>query len=175
MNKLKTWLQNANGWRRLWFALSSLSFFYMLLINPFLLEYIESQSPKSPGIGAYYYLLEKEFKHPRCKSFIEKPFNQLTEPEFAKHNNLYNLYDEEEITCRRIYDLRHRRNLDTIPYTEFVYEKEKLVYEKEKQMYKNRQHIFESLAGAFLSIIISALVYFAGITGSWIADGFRKK
>lgn len=35
MGKLKAWLRGANGWKRLWFALSVLGLFYSVLINPF--------------------------------------------------------------------------------------------------------------------------------------------
>lgn len=35
MINFKTWLQQANGWRRLWFALSCIFLLYMLLVYPF--------------------------------------------------------------------------------------------------------------------------------------------
>lgn len=150
MIKLKTWLQQANGWKRLWFVLSSISILYMVLINPFVLN-------DKNNISKYEWKwkVEDDFKKPECITYIEKPINLLIHP-------------KDGSTCIYLYAERKiRQEHDVYPYTLEKYESD-----FEWREWKNILGIMGG--GLLITIIISGLVYFFGVIINWIRIGFKK-
>ena len=149
MIKLKTWLQNSNGWRRLWFVLSLISILYMILINPFVLNNQNNHIKYE-----WKWKVEDDYKNPVCKSYIERPIKSLTKPEY-------------ESSCRYLYLERSNQEHDVYPYTLEKYESD---FE-----WREWENILVIMGGGLLiTIIISGLVYFFGVIINWIRIGFKK-
>lgn len=155
MNKLKTWLRTANGWRRLWFVLSAFGLFYMAVINPFVLR-------TSDNLSAYQYrwAVEKELKNPECRPYSTRPFTELTEPEYQD--------SEGNKGCYHIYNYRKYHNPTKAPYT---------ADDLNKDFRSEVWSEILALSGLGLvgAAVISAIVYFLGAIVAWVLMGFRKK
>ena len=149
MIKLKTWLQQANGWRRLWFVLSSISILYMILINPFVLN-----NQTNHFSYERKWKIEDDFENPVCKPYIEQSIKTLTEPEFGS-------------SCYYLYSERRYQEHDVYPYTLEKYESD-----FEWREWKNILGIMGG--GLLITIIISGLVYLFGVIIKWISIGFKK-
>ena len=154
MNKLKAWLRNANGWRRLWFVLSVLGLFYMVIFNPLVVS-------NSQNLAKYEYrwAVEKELKNPECAPFSITPFTELTEPEYQD--------SEGRKGCYHIYNYRKYHNQTKSPYTTDDLDRD---FEKERW-----SEIF-MLSGLGLvgTVAVAAIVYFLGVIVAWVITGFRK-
>lgn len=154
MNKLKTWLRTANGWRRLWFVLSAFGLFYMTVINPFVLR-------TSDNLSAYQYrwAVEKELKNPECRSYSTRPFTELTEPEYQDSDG--------NKGCYHIYNYRKYNNPTKVPYT---------ADDLNKDFSSKVWSEILALSGLGLvgAAVISAIVYFLGAVVAWVLMGFRK-
>ncbi|MFN8774078.1 MAG: hypothetical protein ACK5ZQ_14015 [bacterium] len=154
VNKLKNWLQNANGWKRLWFLLSAFGLFYMAVINPFVLI-------KDSNLSRYEYkwAVEKELKNPECLPFSTKPFAELSEPEYQDKDG--------NKGCYHIYNYRKYYNQTKVPYTSA---------DLDSDFTSAHWDQILALSGFFsmVAIVLSALVYFLGAVVAWVVRGFRK-
>jgi hypothetical protein len=149
---LNQWLADANGWRRIWFVATILTFLYFCLLFPFI---------QSGDGNAYRYqtkwAIEAEMKNPICAEYMNKSFAELREPEFDTNgkNGCYNIYS-------------HRKYLkDNKSITEDEYQSN---FEKE-----HWERILGIAAmGLLFAIVLSAFVYGTGIVISWVIKGFQK-
>ena len=155
MNKLKSWLRTANGWKRLWFVLSAFSLFYMTAVNPFVISNQNSLSRYQ-----YRWAVEKELKNPECRPYSMKLLLELTEPEYQD--------SEGNKGCYHIYNYRKYNNSIKIPYTSDDLEKDF------KQELWGEILLLSGL-GVVGAIVLSAIVYFLGVVVAWVTTGFRKK
>ena len=152
-DKVRSWLQTANGWRRLWFAAAALGTFYFVLINPFVLT-----SDSQLSEWKYRWAAEKEFKNPECTPYQTQPIRQLTEPAYDSEGNR---------GCWHIYTSRKLRDNDVIPYTLKIFNGDFI---------RERWIGLLELAGigAIGALLVSALLYFIGWVVAWVIAGFRK-
>jgi hypothetical protein len=149
---LKEWLADANGWRRIWFVATLLTFLYFCLLFPFI---------QSADGNAYRYstrrAIESEMKNPICAVYMSKAFSELREPEFDTSglNGCYNIY-------------LHRKYLKD----------NKSINENEYQSNFEKEHweriLVYGAMGLIYAIVLSAFVYGVGFVTSWIIKGFKK-
>lgn len=154
MNKLKNWLRNANGWKRLWFVLSAFGLFYMAVVNPFVLL-----SDSNLSRYQYRWAVEKELKNPECLPFSTKPFAELIEPEYQDKDG--------NKGCYHIYNYRKYHNQTTVPYTSAILDSD-FTREHWGQIFA-----FSGICSV-IAIVLSALVYFLGAVTAWVVRGVKK-
>jgi hypothetical protein len=154
VNKLKSWLQTSNGWKRLWFVLSIFGFSYMVIINPFVLTNKNSLSNYQ-----YKWAVEKELQNPECALYSIKPLTELPEPEYQD--------SEGRKGCYHIYNYRKYNNPTKIPYTQ-----DDLKNDFTREFWSDISAL--SGLGAIGAIVISSIVYFLGLVVSWVIAGFKK-
>ena len=154
MNKLlfKSWLKNANGWQRIWFVFSLLSFLYFLLIHPFI--YLQNSYMSSYN---YKQSFLREYSREECKDYIEKPIKDLREPEFSS---------EGEKGCWHIYTHRKYLTEDFVPYTLEEYENHET-----REAFINWFSV--SALFSLVSIFVSCVIYLSGKILAWIIRGFK--
>ncbi len=153
MKFLKIWLENANGWKRLWFSLTILLFLYVIFINPFFLT-----TKNSSSSWEYRWAVERELKNPECKEFSEKPLSELVEPEYQDLNG--------EKGCYHIFNQRKYNNPTKIPYTA-----EDVDSDFKKELWG--EILLLSGLGFLGAAIFSGVAYFLGIIVAWIISGFK--
>jgi len=154
MKNLKNWLQTANGWKRLWFALSSFGLFYMTVISPFILS-----DRNSPSSYQYRWAVERELKNPECRPYSTTPVLELTEPSYQD--------GEGNKGCYHLYNYRKYTNPEKVPYTAADLDRD--------FKWELWSDIFAlSGLGAVIAAIVSAVVYFLGSVVAWVLTGFRK-
>ena len=155
MKRLKAWLQAANGWRRLWFVLSTLGLLYCTLINPFVLN-------RQNDLSHYQYMwaVEKEFQNPECRLYAIKPLAELTQPEYND--------SEGREGCYHLYNYRRNHNENKVPYTP-----EELASDFSKAIWG--EILMLSGIGIVVAVVLSTLVYFFGTVVAWVRAGFRKE
>jgi hypothetical protein len=153
ISAVKNWLKNSNGWQRLWLVLSLLGFLYAAGIEPFL----------AWGRTSHYnyelvWKVEQQLLNPDCKDYAEKPFASLQEPDRS-------VGDEDG--CWRLYSYRKIYKPKTLPLTaEALYE----------ELHRSRWEYIRdnSIALGLFAVLLSALVYWAGVVVAWIGRGFKK-
>jgi hypothetical protein len=72
MSKIKTWIQNSNGWQRLWLVGVVAAYIYLGIFVPFQESSSYSQSKFSDMRE-----IEAEMKKPECAPYLIAQFNQL--------------------------------------------------------------------------------------------------
>jgi hypothetical protein len=154
MGSVKAWVSNANGWRRLWLVGAGLALLYAIFVNPFVLT-----SDARLSKYQYRWAVEREFEHPECKPFLERPLAMLTEPAFTD--------TEGKEGCYHIYNYRKYNNPDKVPYT-----LQDLGSDFRRGIWTDLLGI--SGIGAVLVAVVSGLVYLAGLVIAWVRAGFRK-
>jgi hypothetical protein len=149
---LKKWLSSANGWQRIWFVCSCLTFLYYLVVYPL--------SESNAGNSFRYntkWSVEKEMKNPQCAIYMSAPFNQLAEPEYSANG---------EKGCYHIYV--HRQFLDgNVAITESSYKESFTREERERWM------TFLGM-GALIATVLTAFAYGCGTVVSWVIQGFKR-
>lgn len=149
---IKQWLADANGWRRIWFVATVLTFLYFCFLFPFI---------QSGDGNAYRYrtkwAIEEEMKNPLCAEYMNKSFAQLIEPEY---NN------SGKVGCYNIYS--HRKYLkDNKSITENEYKSD---FERE-----HWERVFGyALMGFIAAFLLSGFVYGFGVVTAWIVRGFKR-
>lgn len=152
MTNLKTWLQTANGWKRLWFVASALLLFYATLINPFTMT-----AEVRKGSYPFKWSVEKDYKNPSCKPYWTMPIVELKEPE----------YDSDGGSCWHLYTHRKYGDSKKLPYTLEDY--------NSHFTWEAWEAILTVMGFGFVcSLILSALVYFSGRVIGWVFAGFKK-
>lgn len=152
MVNVKVWLQNANGWKRLWFVASALLLLYIVLINPFVMT-----ADSRMGDYRFKWAVEKDYKNTDCQPYWTKPIDDLKEPKF----------DSEGGSCWHLYTHRKVYKPIKLPYTAEDY--------NAHFSWRAWETIFSiSGIGLVLSLITSALVYFVGRVVAWIFAGFKR-
>lgn len=150
MKTLKAWLQDANGWQRAWFVLTVIGLLYTLYLSIY-------QTNQSQG-GLYDYKtgIHEEYQLPQCKPYINEPISKLKAQEDFKDD------------CWHIYTHRKYLDKDVYPYTESMYDREiNLNYWGDLGL------LFTVYT--FIAIILSGILYFSGVTLSWVLKGFKEK
>ena len=153
MLTVKNWLKNSNGWQRLWLVLSLLGFLYAAGIEPFL-----AWSRTSQHRYELVWKVEQQLRNPDCKDYAEKPFSSLEEPDGS-------VGDGEG--CWQLYSYREISKPKTLPLTaEALYE----------ELDRTRWEYIggNSIALGLFAVLISSLVYWAGVIVAWISRGFKK-
>lgn len=149
---IKKWLSGANGWQRIWFVCSAISFIYYLVVFPL----TETNAGSSFRYNTKW-AIEKEMKNPECIRYMSEPFNQLSEPEYSANG---------EKGCFHIYV--HRKYLEgNLQLTESSYEKNFVSEERERWL------AFIGI-GALVATLLSALAYGIGVVISWVIKGFQR-
>lgn len=154
MSKLKSWLANANGWKRLWFVTSVLALLYAVVIAPFQLT-----SDSRMSEFKYKWAVERELKRSECIQYATKPFSELQEPAYIDADGAKG--------CYHIYNYRRFHDQVTVPFTQKVLE--------ENFSAQRWETLFGiSAVSGFVALIAAGLVYFMGWVFSWVLGGFRK-
>lgn len=149
---LKQLLAHANGWQRIWFVTTVLTFLYFCLLFPFIRS-VDGSDYRYSTLRA----IEAEMKNPICAEYMSKSFSEPREPAFDKSgmNGCYNIY-------------LHRKYLKD----------NKSITEKEYQSKLEEEHSERVLGfaaiGLISAILLSVFVYGVGFVISWIIKGFKK-
>ncbi len=149
MLKIKTWLEQSNGWKRVWFVLTILGLLYSLYLSIFNNNqsyYGETYSKND---------IQQDFQKSECKPYIYESVEKLKEPEYGE--NCYTLY------IHRKYGL----SKDIYPYTEEIYLKE-----LNFKYWSGLGILF--LAYSLISLFLSGIAYLIGWVIYWIIKGFKK-
>lgn len=148
MSKLKNWLRTSNGWKRLWFVILILSLLFSIF------EGIVQTNLGWTGNNLYATSIYEDYKNPKCEPYINKPLNQLTEPEY-------------DSGCWYIYTHRKYLKEDIYPYTEKMYKSG-----------ENWSYLVDLLTWisiySLISLIGSLLLYGLGLIFNWIVIGFKN-
>ncbi len=155
MEKIKYWLQKANGWKRLWFVLSVVGLLYMTTIQPFILTRDTTSYLAKQRLAADIELTRSE-----CKPFSKNSLTDLKIPEYQDEFGFKG--------CYHLYNWRTFNNPTKVPYTS-----DDLKTDFQKEVWKII--IQYSAVSALIATIISALVYFIGMIAAWVVNGFRDK
>lgn len=152
MQSIKSWIQNSNGWQRLWLVSSVAGVLYFSLVWPF--------TENSSGNQYRYQRLrdiEAEMSKPECAVYMSQPFSQLAQPNFpTKGEGCYYIYTHRKFLAGNM----------TIT-------KEKYLNDFESEY---RQRLVEtSVAGFLMATTLSALLYGLGVLVAWVIKGFKKK
>ena len=148
---LRQWLDDANGWRRIWFVCSIICVLYFVIIFP-LAETNKGSSFRYQGLFA----TEKEMKNPNCATYMYEDFNKLVEPEYSTDGS----------TCYHIFQHRQYSD-DKKPITETLYQEH--FQSEEGQLWLKYIGI-----GFVISMLLIIFVYVVGVVTSWIIKGFKK-
>jgi len=148
---LKQWLIAANGWQRIWFVSSVLCILYGVIVFPM------SETNRDSLIRyEKLWAVEREMKNPVCASYMNDAFEKLTYPDYSTDGS----------TCYHIYSHRknteHRSAVNEATYQQYFKSGEREIW------------LTYIGVGAFMSTLLSALVYGIGVTISWIISGFRR-
>lgn len=154
MTKLRAWLINANGWKRLWLVMATIGTFYLTLVNPFVFSTQSSLSEYQ-----YRWAVEKELANPECLQYTQKSLSELSEP----------AYQDSEGTkgCYHIYNYRKYNNPTQHPYT-----LENLNADFTREVWGELLTL--SVAGLISAVVLSAFIYFCGFVVAWVVGGFRR-
>lgn len=150
MQRFKEWLNDSNGWQRIWFVATLVMVSYFVFVFPFvetgrhnMFEYEE------------YRAIEKEFRREECARYMSERFEKLEEPDFSANS---------DTGCYRIY--RSRKSLpDHKPVTLDGYQKE---FES-----AHWDRFFIAMASGFLfASLLSTIIYGIGYVFAWVLKGF---
>ena len=149
MQSIKYWIQNSNGWQRLWLLGSVAGFIYFSIFMPF----------RETNLSTSYWndkfsRLTEESRKPECAAYMNLPINQLVEPSYME--GCYSIYlhrevskDKQPITLKSVND-------------EFNSDYRKILFE------------WFGIGTVFMTLL-SALVYGLGSLTAWVIKGFKKK
>lgn len=153
MKKITSWLQNANGWQRIWFVLSVITFLYGSVVFPF-----KTYNENSRWLYEFRGAVARNLQNPDCNDYSTKPIDQLSEPEYFR---------EGEKGCWHLYTYRKSNNPMTIPYT-----LETLDHDFNKERWS--EILSNSVSFGAVAIVFSALIYWFGVVIAWVVVGFRR-
>ena len=147
MQSIKSWIQNSNGWQRLWLVSTVASLIYF----SFFISIRETNLSTNYWNDKFSRLTE-ESKKPECATYMNLPFDQLIKPVYME-------------ACYSIYSHREASE-DKQPITL------KSVNDEFNSDY--RKILLENFAiGLVLTTLLSALVYGLGALTAWVIKGFR--
>ena len=149
MQSIKSWIQNSNGWQRLWLVGSVAGFIYFSLFMP-----IRETNLSTSYWNDRFSRLTEESRKPECAAYMNLPINQLVAPPYME--GCYSIYlhrevskDKQAITLKSVND-------------EFNADYRKILL----------QWIG---IGTVLTALLSALAYGLGSLTAWVIKGFKKK
>ena len=150
MQKIKKWIQNSNGWQRLWLVGSITGFIYLGWVVP-----IQASSSYSQFKFTEMRRVEAEIKKAECAPYINEAFNLLpTDP--ASRSNCSNIY------------LERKNSKNNQPFAIDVYEAE--------MNSRIRFSLHDDIKfGLIYATFLSGIVYVLGALAAWVIKGFRKK
>jgi hypothetical protein len=152
MQSIKSWIQNSNGWQRLWLVSSVVGFIYLCLFLP-----IRETNLSTSYWNDKFNRLTEESRKPECAIYMNLPLDQLTEPPF--NEGCYSIYIQRQIW------------FDSQPSRPFTL---KSVNDEWNADY--RKILFEWIAiGTVLTTLLSAIAYGLGSLTAWVIKGFKKK
>ena len=150
MFKIKTWIQNSNGWQRLWLVGVVAAYIYLALFVPFQESSSYSQSKFSDMRE-----IEAEMKKPECAPYLTAQFSQLPTELHIKSicSSLY--YERKRLKSDELFSLK--------------------AYEAEMNS-RIRFSLHDDIKfGLIYATFLSAIVYALGALTAWVIKGFRKK
>lgn len=150
MFKIKTWIQNSNGWQRLWLVGVVAAYIYLALFVPFQESSSYSQSKFSDMRE-----IEAEMKKPECTPYLIAQFSQLPTELHIKSicSSLY--YERKRLKSDELFSLK--------------------AYEAEMNS-RIRFSLHDDIKfGLIYATFLSAIVYALGALTAWVIKGFRKK
>jgi hypothetical protein len=150
MSKIKTWIQNSNGWQRLWLVGVVAAYIYLGIFVPFQESSSYSQSKFSDMRE-----IEAEMKKPECAPYLIAQFNQLPTELHIKSicSGLY--YETKGLISNELFSL--------------------IAYETEMNSRIRFSFHDDIKFGMLYATFLSAIVYALGALAAWVIKGFRKK
>ena len=104
-------LGRMNGWQRLWFVLTCISFIAFAVIYPFeLVNQIDLPSEN------YKARLAKDLETPQCSDYVSKPIEEIIEP-------IREYINQSGGDCATLYSARTAQHPDIYPYSMAIYER----------------------------------------------------
>ena len=150
MFKIKIWLQNSNGWQRLWLVGVVASYIFLAIFLPFQESSSYSQSKFSDMRE-----IEAEMKKTECAPYLVAQFSQLPTDVYIKSicSGLY--YERKRLKSDELFSLK--------------------AYETEMNS-RIRFSLHDDIKfGILYATFLSAIVYALGALAAWVIKGFRKK
>src|SRR3954451_721834 len=116
-------LSRMNGWQRLWFVLTCISFIAFAVIYPFLIvNQIDLPSEH------YKDRLAKDIGTPKCSDYVSKPIEEIIEP-------IREYMNDSGGDCSILYSARTDQHPDIYPYSMEIYERRLSGFKTEQFLY----------------------------------------
>lgn len=148
MSKIKTWLDQSNGWKRVWFVLTILGLLYSVYLSIF------DNNQTYSGISYFKNDIHEDFQKTECKPYIYESLESLKKPDIL--DNCYYIYLERSVLPKDIH-----------PYTEDTYLKE-----LNFKYWSGLGSLFSVYS--LITLFLSGIVYLIGWVIYWIIKGFKK-
>ena len=151
--QMRRFLRAANGWQRIWIAVSALVFIWMVVVAPY-----SQWRGTTDGRDHFYRALQRDFETPACSTFISAPFKELSEPP----------YNDTGGSCWYIYTDRHYNENPDKPANLREYDRGRRL---------NELKTYSMFLGFYVALYVAlvAILYGLGTVIAWIRRGFHTK